>query len=144
MFSHYIEVPNGDTTSRIAIFKCNITGQEISESDGWYGNSTTHISEEGMEVLLQQWINKNRFFKPAFLYFLERSLRKKRPDRHTPQKIRNEILKKYDNKCCECGSKEKLEIDHIKPIKLGGNNDFDNLQILCKTCNICKGAKYNV
>ena len=49
--------------------------------------------------------------------------------------LREKILKKYDYKCCFCGSKENLEIDHIIPIREGGTKDEDNLRILCKSCN---------
>ena len=33
-------------------------------------------------------------------------------------------------------------IDHILPIALGGSNHPENLQILCPTCNLKKGAKH--
>jgi hypothetical protein len=29
----------------------------------------------------------------------------------------------------------KLEIHHIKPLKIGGTDDFDNLMLLCRTCH---------
>ena len=40
--------------------------------------------------------------------------------------------------CKLCGSKEQLEVDHIKPISQGGENDRENLQTLCWLCNIGK------
>jgi 5-methylcytosine-specific restriction endonuclease McrA len=52
---------------------------------------------------------------------------------------------KYDYRCLRCGKREphiKLTIDHIQPIHLGGANTIDNLQPLCLTCNISKGATY--
>ena len=33
-----------------------------------------------------------------------------------------------------------LEIDHIRPIKHGGTNDFGNLQAACSPCNRIKSA----
>lgn len=56
--------------------------------------------------------------------------------------IFKKLLHKYKFSCVECGSKEKLSIDHIKPVSKGGTDEFNNLQILCKTCNSKKGAKY--
>lgn len=32
-------------------------------------------------------------------------------------------------------------LDHILPIKLGGNNSLNNLAISCSKCNLCKGSK---
>ncbi len=50
--------------------------------------------------------------------------------------------------CCSCGrsSKEEgitLEVDHILPRSKGGTDDLDNLQTLCKKCNIGKSNKDN-
>jgi hypothetical protein len=53
------------------------------------------------------------------------------------------LLHKYNFKCVGCGTDENLTIDHIKPVSKGGSDDFNNLQILCKSCNSKKGAKWN-
>jgi len=34
-----------------------------------------------------------------------------------------------------------LEIDHKIPVKHGGTNDPENLQVLCNSCNARKGAR---
>ena len=51
-----------------------------------------------------------------------------------------DLCEKYDNKCLCCGRKAKLTIDHIVPIRKGGNSLIENLQPLCKRCNSKKGA----
>lgn len=43
--------------------------------------------------------------------------------------------------CRECGTHRDLTVDHIVPVVLGGSDDPDNLQTLCKSCNSRKGAK---
>ena len=49
--------------------------------------------------------------------------------------------------CSECGINMAIElasdpqVDHIVPLAQGGTNDLMNLQLLCKTCNLTKGAK---
>lgn len=40
--------------------------------------------------------------------------------------------------CLKCGAQDRLEVDHIVPVSLGGSNDLNNLQILCRTCNASK------
>jgi hypothetical protein len=51
---------------------------------------------------------------------------------------------KRDNYTCLCCGKTKsvttrgLNIDHIKPISMGGTDDISNLQTLCKNCNQLK------
>jgi 5-methylcytosine-specific restriction endonuclease McrA len=34
-----------------------------------------------------------------------------------------------------------MHIDHIIPRKVGGDHSMENLQVLCKNCNLRKGAK---
>ena len=48
--------------------------------------------------------------------------------------------------CCEYCKLPELfsfigfELDHIIPLKHGGNNNFDNLAWACAVCNNCKGT----
>lgn len=53
---------------------------------------------------------------------------------------RQAIRMRDGNRCILCSSKESLEVDHIVPVCLGGTNDSDNLQTLCKKCNRKKGG----
>lgn len=46
--------------------------------------------------------------------------------------------------CVVCGKKLRagnVDIDHILPQSLGGDDDLDNLQCMCKSCNRSKGNK---
>lgn len=42
--------------------------------------------------------------------------------------------------CKHCGTDRDLSIDHIFPFSLGGTDDPDNLQTLCRRCNLRKSA----
>ena len=53
--------------------------------------------------------------------------------------VRDRILEKCNHKCCHCGTKEKLQVDHIIPLSRGGRHDEENMQILCQLCNLKKG-----
>jgi len=46
------------------------------------------------------------------------------------------IKEKYNYKCAECSNDENLQIHHIKPLCSGGNNDYNNLILLCQNCHI--------
>ena len=59
------------------------------------------------------------------------------------KKIRFEVFKRDMFTCQYCGGtppKKVLEIDHIKPISDGGNNDLFNLLTSCFDCNRGKGS----
>jgi 5-methylcytosine-specific restriction endonuclease McrA len=54
------------------------------------------------------------------------------------------LKSQYNFTCLSCGRKEpeiKLTRDHILPLKWGGSNLISNLQPLCMSCNLSKGAK---
>jgi hypothetical protein len=56
------------------------------------------------------------------------------------------ILARDGFRCQSCGASAsepgvKLHVDHIHPVKHGGTNDPGNLQALCQSCNLGKGAR---
>lgn len=69
--------------------------------------------------------------------------RRKRADYAISDKwLRRMIYERDGYKCKKCGSRKNPSIDHIKPVALGGSNEPDNLQTLCRSCNSKKGASY--
>lgn len=55
---------------------------------------------------------------------------------------RQAVLARDNYTCCKCGVKEKLVVDHINPLGLGGDNDKNNLQTLCRKCDAEKGCHF--
>lgn len=69
------------------------------------------------------------------------------------QKARSEIKGDYDRLfiklgreygfqclCCKSTTND-LQIDHIVPVSRGGGSEYENLQLLCKSCNLSKGTQ---
>ncbi len=54
--------------------------------------------------------------------------------------IRERILKRDDNICQHCGQYGDT-VDHIVPRRLGGDDNWENLQCLCRSCNYAKGGR---
>jgi len=55
-----------------------------------------------------------------------------------------EIVLKRDGYCCQrCGASEvPLHVDHIVPKRLNGSDSLENLQTLCRDCNLSKGGRF--
>lgn len=52
-----------------------------------------------------------------------------------PRKVRLQVLRRDGWMCSNCQSTHALEIDHIKPLALGGVDVLENLRVLCRSCN---------
>jgi hypothetical protein len=42
---------------------------------------------------------------------------------------------------CPCGATNSLTVDHIVPLARGGTNAYENMQVLCVSCNSRKGSR---
>ncbi|WP_417587402.1 HNH endonuclease [Pararhodobacter oceanensis] len=56
------------------------------------------------------------------------------------QAVRHAVLERDGWQCVECGSRRRLECDHIKPVRTHPKLAFDpaNCQILCSSCHTRK------
>ena len=73
---------------------------------------------------------------------LEQLYQKRRntADRKLNKTTKEMLFRKYNYQCNYCGDTEDLHIDHIFPFSKYRDNSFMNLQILCRDCNLSKGA----
>ena len=57
-------------------------------------------------------------------------------------RVQRERVFNRDGRSCQiCGTDEgEMHIDHVIPRKSGGDHSLDNLRVLCKNCNLRKGA----
>ena len=55
-----------------------------------------------------------------------------------PAKVRREVWRRDEGKCSRCGSRDRLEFDHIVPVSKGGSNTARNIELLCEVCNRAK------
>ena len=54
---------------------------------------------------------------------------------------RERVFKRDGRVCQLCGTDEgEMHIDHVIPRKVGGDHSLENLRVLCKSCNLRKGA----
>ncbi len=60
------------------------------------------------------------------------------PNRHIPRVVRQRVWQIYGGRCVDCGASDYLEYDHIIPVSRGGSNHENNIQLLCRACNLKK------
>ena len=58
-----------------------------------------------------------------------------------PLELRIAVYERDGHACVECGAFDDLTLDHIHPFSLGGEDTFENLRTLCRSCNSRKGAR---
>jgi len=51
------------------------------------------------------------------------------------------LLQKGTCVCCGLDINSDYHMDHIIPLKLGGEHTDSNIQLLCPACNLTKGSK---
>lgn len=61
-----------------------------------------------------------------------------------PKKIREQVYKKYNGHCANCGCEldyKDMQVDHVVAVYgHNGGNDIENLMPSCRMCNFYKGV----
>jgi HNH endonuclease len=52
-----------------------------------------------------------------------------------PERVRHEVWRRDEGQCIDCGSRERLEYDHIIALANGGANTPRNIELRCEACN---------
>ena len=64
-----------------------------------------------------------------------------RDTRSIPQNVKTAVWQRDQGRCVQCHATEYLEFDHIIPFSKGGATSVNNLQLLCRKCNLAKSDR---
>jgi len=118
-------VAPGRTELRITV--SDETLKKIKKIKDFYSNGRSLTLEETIDLLLDTAIEKLEVKNTSAPARVNKTL--------TP-KTKKYILNQGQNQCEQCGSTQSLQIDHRYPLSVGGNNDPENLRVLCRNCNL--------
>lgn len=61
--------------------------------------------------------------------------------RQLSQAVKAAVWQRDQGRCVQCQANDYLEFDHVIPFSKGGANTEGNIQLLCRRCNLAKGAR---
>ncbi len=70
------------------------------------------------------------------------SLTKNRTSRQPiPDDVKLLVWTRDGGVCVKCGASKELHFDHIIPLSRGGGDQAENIQLLCRACNLAKSTR---
>ena len=121
-----------------------IQEQELSNSHEWifkgyvYEVNGFYTDDEVRLLILEDFAKGRRYFEKLNTKFNETTTENAFERSRIPENVRIEVWRRDGGKCARCGSREKLEYDHIVPISRGGSNTARNIELLCEKHNRSK------
>ena len=100
------------------------------------GNNTSDVSTFYDESEIEEIQRHIAYSKKIIEYMNSYKARRRRALVYTSRKtVRKFIFNRDGEKCKYCGTTKNLTLDHIFPVSKGGEDTFENLQVLCRSCN---------
>lgn len=72
---------------------------------------------------------------------IERNLKDSSNRRAIPDDAKLLVWSRDGGVCVKCGASKDLHFDHIIPHSRGGSDEAENIQLLCRTCNLAKADR---
>lgn len=118
------------------IFELNFNKEEIDEylQEQQIEKYKEEIKAAELKKALKQ-VARQRLIEEGVLFDEEH----KRP--YIPRDVVGFVYMRDGGRCRECGCTKNLQLDHIVPFPKGGSSEPENLQLLCKECNLKKGNR---
>lgn len=147
--SFQIKSGEGKYCSKKCLIKVMVANSHVPESnkkrvdsfmatmDGKFPKGENHPNWKGGYSATYKRLKESGKFREWASY------RKDRKHGRLPNGTVKNLYASQKERCAICRSKlnNKYHIDHINPLFLGGKHEPENIQILCPTCNLKKGAK---
>jgi hypothetical protein len=92
------------------------------------------------KLLIQEEFDAERrkFERLKAKFSVDSSVNMRNKRQPIPEHVRIAVWRRDGGACAQCGSREKLEYDHMIPLSLGGSDTVRNIELLCEACNRSK------
>lgn len=115
----------------------NRTKEYYQENKEYYKDYQIKYREENYDILYNLTVKRRSYdFHVEFTPLQRKKIIER--DNYTCQYCG---IKVHDRRNGNWNTFDKAHIDHIIPISKGGNSEPNNLQVLCRTCNLSKSNK---
>jgi hypothetical protein len=131
-------VPLSAELSRLHVTVSKRFARKLEEARSARPDATDEeLLEAGLDLMLAQ-VAKRRGL-------VERPLQEPRPSKreHIPAHVYREVWRRDGGRCQWrlasgeiCGCTRHLQLDHVRPLALGGTSTVDNVRILCRSHNL--------
>ncbi len=132
------------------IITLTATAKEVRSEYGWTTSepdndlATVVFAVSGIVtwVVVALWVHSKLKGSPS----TENQLDARVPVRRQPipRWVKAHLFQACGGQCAGCLDVFRqignMQIDHIIPVHLGGTNELENLQLLCRSCNVKKGT----
>jgi hypothetical protein len=108
--------------------------------DDFYWEDEGYDEREVKALLLERIAQKDRRLQRAVALMEQTEALPSSSRAPISDEVKVFVWNRDAGRCVRCGSKQRLEFDHVIPVALGGANTARNLQLLCVSCNRSKGA----
>lgn len=110
-----------------------------------YLASGAYTEDEFKLLVFQEAEREQKEFSSLASKYQNHDISDTKDSPHTKRKVtsavRREVWRRDQGICVSCGSRERLEFDHIIPVSEGGSNTARNIELLCEACNRSKGSR---
>ena len=104
-------------------------------------NQSLYSDDESALLVREEFDKSRRKFERLKSKFENDSVPRASRRERISESVRIEVWRRDGGKCARCGSRERLEYDHIIPVSKGGANTARNIELLCESCNRAKANR---
>lgn len=132
---HFLSSAGGWTIKLKNIMRVSQWGSSVNlelttkKGNGQYDVPDSLMTEAVIDAMVR--IDKRQMLTPQT----------ERASRHISHEVRIAVWNRDQGQCTQCGAREYLEYDHIIPHSKGGASTVNNVQLLCRKCNLAKSDR---